>query len=174
MWIAVGIIVGLIAVFLIYVAIKPGDFRIARSAVFAAPSEKVFPLINDFHNWPNWSPWAKLDPEMQTTFEGPASGVGSVYTWSGNKKVGSGKMTILESDPTRRILIQLEFMAPWVAKNLAEFTLTPQDNQTRLDWAMTGTHNYMGKLFGTICNLDKMVGKDFEKGLVNMKVLAES
>lgn len=174
MWPTIFILIAAILIgFVVIVALRPPTFRIARQITISAPPSTVFGLVNDFHKWDAWSPWAKLDPNMRQSFEGPASGVGAMYSWNGNKKVGQGKMTILESRPGEWVCIKLEFLKPFAATNTAEFTFKPVGNQTAVLWAMTGQNNFMGKLFGLICNMDKMIGKDFEKGLSQMKAAAE-
>src|SRR5476651_169038 len=119
--IAIGV-VAVIVVFLIVVAMQPGEFRVERTATMAAPAGDVFAQVNDFHKWEAWSPWAKMDPAAKNTFEGPASGVGAKFSWDGNDKVGAGRMTITESKSSERIAIQLEFLKPFAATNVAEFT----------------------------------------------------
>src|SRR4051812_12387080 len=103
----------LIVVFVAVVAMQPAEFRLTRSKKIAAPASAVFPHVNDFHQWNEWSPWAKLDPEMKTTYEGAPNGTGAVYRWIGNKKVGEGVMTITESRPNDLIRIDLQFLKPF-------------------------------------------------------------
>jgi carbon monoxide dehydrogenase subunit G len=174
LWPILGTIAGIIVLFLLYVASKPNDFRVERSATMAAPPATVFAQVNDFHNWQAWSPWAKLDPNMSQTYEGPEAGRGAVYSWNGNNKVGAGRMAITESRPNEYIKILLEFLRPFKSTNNAEFTFRPSGNQTDVNWTMTGQHNFMSKLFCSFMSMDKMVGKDFEKGLSQMKAVVES
>ena len=164
----------IVIVFLVVVALRPADFRITRSTSIAAPPAAVFAHVNDFHKWEAWSPWAKLDPSMKTTFEGPAEGPGSIYMWSGNSEVGEGRMTLKESHPSDLVRIKLEFLKPIAATNTTEFTFKPEGNQTAVTWNMTGTNNFMSKAFDLVMNMDKMVGKDFEKGLAQLKAKVES
>lgn len=168
---AVGI---LLVVFIIVVALQPSDFRIVRSTQVSAPPERVFPLVNDFHQWQEWSPWAKLDPAAKNSFEGPSSGVGAIFRWSGNNEVGEGSMTITESKPSERILLRLEFLKPMAGTSLTEFTFQPQGDKTVVTWAMTGQNNFVGRAMCLVMNMDKMVGGQFEKGLETMKALAEA
>lgn len=160
-------------VIVIIAATKPNTFRIQRSATINAPPEKVFPLINDFHNWLSWSPWEKLDPNLKRTHSGAASGQGAVYEWVGNKKVGQGRMEILESSPPSRITIKLDFIKPFETHNTTEFTLAGQGGSTDVTWAMMGQMPFMFKVMTTFMSMDKMVGKDFEAGLASMKAIAE-
>ncbi len=163
----------IVIVFAIVVATRPADFRITRTTSIAAPPAAVFAQVNDFHKWEGWSPWAKLDPTMKTTYDGPAEGPGAGYAWAGKSEVGEGRMTITESHPSDLVRIKLEFRKPIAATNTTEFTFKPEGNQTAVIWTMTGTNNFMGKAFDLVMNMDKMVGADFEKGLAQMKSLLE-
>lgn len=163
-----------VVILIVVIAVQPAAFQVTRSTTIAAPPEKVFAQVNDFHKWDAWSPWAKLDPAMNQTYEGPATGVGSVYTWNGNSQVGEGKMTITESDANKRVGIKLEFIKPVAAVNHTTFDLTPDGTNTSVVWSMAGTNNFMGKAFCLFVSMDKMVGGDFEKGLAQMKAVSET
>lgn len=152
---------------------RPVEFAIRRSADIRAPADTVFSLINDFRQWPKWSPWEKLDPNLKRTLSGAEAGRGAVYEWQGDKKVGAGRMEILDSVPHSRIDIKLSFLKPFRAENRTIFTITPVDGASRVLWEMTGTNNFMFKLMGLFMDMDKMVGTDFEKGLAAMKAEAE-
>jgi uncharacterized protein YndB with AHSA1/START domain len=171
-WIVVFVVIAILAV-LGFAASKPNSFSVVRNAGIKAPPEKVLALINDFREWPKWSPWEKLDPAMTKTLSGPPSGAGSIYEWTGNKKVGQGRMEILGVSPSQ-VDIDLQFMAPWKAHNKTVFTLAPEEGGTAVTWTMTGTSPFMFKLMGLFMNMDKMIGNDFEKGLAAMKSAAES
>jgi Polyketide cyclase / dehydrase and lipid transport len=171
--IIVGVIVLGIVVLLVYAATQPSAFRVQRSASIQAPPERIFPLINDFRSWAAWSPWEKLDPNLKRTFSGPASGVGSTYEWEGNKKVGQGRMEITESAPSSKISIKLDFIKPFEAHNTADFTLAPNGSSTDITWAMLGQKPFLFKVMSVFMNMDKMIGKDFEAGLANLKAQTE-
>lgn len=169
----VAIVAALIG-FLGFVATRPAAFRIQRSAVIKAKPETIFGFIDDFHRWTAWSPWEKKDPAMQRQFGGSASGKGATYAWQGNKDVGEGRMEIVESAPHGSLKIQLVFIKPFAANNMAEFTLTPAGDETEVHWAMYGPQPYVAKVMGLFLNMDKMIGKDFEAGLAALKASAES
>jgi uncharacterized protein YndB with AHSA1/START domain len=162
-----------IAVVLILAAAKPDTFSVQRGATMKAPPEKVFSLINDFHQWGKWSPWENRDPGMTRSFSGAESGQGAVYAWEGNKNVGCGRMEILDVSAPSKITIKLDFFKPFEAHNTAEFTMLPQGNATSVNWVMHGPAPFMSKMMQVFMNIDKMVGKDFEIGLANLKGLAE-
>ena len=161
------------ALLAVAIATRPADFRVERSATIAAPPLAVFDQVNDFHNWDNWSPWAKLDPAMTVTHSGPPAGVGAGYAWDGNKQAGRGRMTITDSQPGERVGIDLRFEKPFRANNAAEFTFAPAAGGTAVRWVMTGRKNFLFKAVGLFMNMDKVVGRDFEKGLAAMRAVAE-
>ncbi len=158
---------------LAYAATRPDTFRVERSARLGAPPEDVYPHLADFRRWAAWSPWERLDPEMSRTHGGAQHGVGATYGWEGNKKVGRGKMEIIETVVPSRVVIQLDFIAPWEAHNVTELTLAPDGGGTRLTWEMHGPLNYMMKLMGVFMSMDRMVGRDFERGLANLAEVVE-
>lgn len=152
---------------------QPEDFVIARSIRMAAPPAAIFPHVNDLHKWEPWSPWAKLDPTAKNSFEGPTAGVGALMRWDGNNKVGSGSMQITDSVAYERIGFKLDFLKPMKATNTAEFSFTPDKDGTLVTWSMAGKNNFIGKAMNLLLNCDKMVGTQFEKGLVSLKSIAE-
>lgn len=168
------VIVLLVALLLAFINSRPAAFHVERSATIAAPGEVVFAQVGDFHNWKAWSPWEKLDPHMQVAFEGPPAGVGSAYHWTGNDKVGEGRMTILESDPGRRLAVRLDMLKPWKSTNTCAFDLTPAGTGTHVTWSMDGHNNFLMKTMSVFESMDKMVGPDYERGLANLKQVAEA
>lgn len=164
----------ILVVFVIVVALQPANFRVTRSATFNAPAETVFAQVNDFHKWDVWSPWAKLDPNAKNSFDGPASGVGAIMAWAGNKDVGEGRMTLTASRTNELIGIRLEFIKPFAMVNTAEFAFKPEAGKTTVTWSMTGEKNFISKAFGLFVDCDKMIGGDFEKGLAQMKSVVEA
>lgn len=163
----------LLAALLIYVATRPATFRVQRSIRIAAPREKLFAYVCDLHNFDAWSPWALLDPAMRKTHSGPASGVGASYEWQGNNKVGHGRMEIVEALAPERVLVKLDFLKPFEAHNMAEYLLVESEGATEFTWAMYGPNNVFSKVMGLFFSMDKMVGAQFEQGLVALKTVAE-
>ena len=162
-----------IAIVLILAATKPDTFSVRRAATIKAPPEKIFPAISDFHQWTSWSPWEHRDPAMKRTYSGADSGKGAVYAWDGNKNVGSGRMEILDVSVPSKIVIKLDFLKPFEAHNTAEFTMLPQGDATNLTWVMHGPLVFMAKVMHVFINMDRMIGKDFEAGLANLKRITE-
>jgi uncharacterized protein YndB with AHSA1/START domain len=163
-----------LAVLLLAVATRPATFRVERSLVVKAPPDKVYGELADFHRWEGWSPWAKLDPQMKTTYQGAEGLVGASYDWQGNDKVGQGRMTITAAAPPRQLVIRLEFLAPWKSTNQTTFDLAEAPGGTRVAWSMEGRYDFMGKAMSLFMNMDKVVGGDFERGLAALGRVAES
>jgi hypothetical protein len=166
------VVVVAIAGILLYAATKPDSFRVQRVVLINAPSDKVFPLINDIKAWTAWSPYEKKDPAMKRTYGAVTAGKGATYAWDGDKNVGQGSMEIVESGP-RKILIKLDFLKPFEAHNMGEFLLEPKGDSTSVTWATYGPSPYMSKVIGTFMNIDDLIGRDFEKGLADLKAAAE-
>jgi uncharacterized protein YndB with AHSA1/START domain len=163
-------IVGVLAL----ATVQPDEFRVERSARIKASPEKVYGLIEDLHRWSQWSPWERKDPAMQRSFSGPERGTGAKYAWNGNKDVGQGSMTITEATPSSRVAIALDFLKPFEGHNKVEFTLQPDGDSTHVKWKMSGPMPFISKVICLFVNIDRMIGKDFEAGLSNLKAAAES
>jgi hypothetical protein len=163
----------LLAAALIYVATRPDTFRIERSIGIIAPPEQIFPLMNDFHRWEAWSPWEKIDPACTRSYSGADSGKGAVYGWQGNKNIGQGRMEIIESVPLSRIVIKIDFIKPFAARNTVEFFFEQQGDTVKVTQAMYGPSPFLAKLMGLFCSMEKMVGQKYEQGLASIKAIAE-
>jgi uncharacterized protein YndB with AHSA1/START domain len=173
LWLALAAIALLLALLLLYAATRPDHFRVTRSAVIKAPAARIFALINDLRAFNNWNPYEKKEPGLKGSYSGPASGVGAAYAWEG-RKVGSGRMEITAVDAPNKLTLRLDFLKPFKAQNSAEFTLLPQgDKLTVVTWAMHGPSPYLSKVIGVVIDMDRMIGKDFEAGLANLKALTE-
>jgi hypothetical protein len=169
----IGLVVfALVGALLLFAATRPDSFRVERRIVVQAPPEKIQPLIADFHRWADWSPWEKLDPAMKRTFGGPPAGVGATYGWQGNKDVGSGRMEVKAAAPDK-VSIQLDFIEPFEGHNTADFVLSPKNGGTEVRWVMFGPAPFITKLIDVFVSMDAMIGKDFEKGLAQLKAAAE-
>jgi hypothetical protein len=164
----------IVAVLAIVVAMQPAEFRVTRRATMSAPAPAVFAQVNELRKWEAWSPWQKLDLAMKVDYEGPPAGPGASYSWVGNSQVGEGRLTITDSRPSDLVRIKLEFMKPFAATNTAEFTFKPEGDKTAVTWSMEGRNNFISKALNLVLNMDKMVGGQFERGLANMKAVAES
>ncbi len=164
----------IVVVFVVVVALQPSAFRVARGTTIAAPPAIIFGHVNDLHKFQVWSPWAKIDPNSKIVYEGPQEGTGAKFSWTGNKEVGEGAMTVTDSRPPEQVQFRLDFKKPFEATNVAEFTFKPNGDGTVVTWAMSGKNNFMFKAVGLFMNCDKMIGGQFEKGLADLKSLAEA
>ena len=164
----VVLIVGVLA----FAATKPDSFRVQRSTSIKAPPEKIAAVLSDFQAWKAWSPWEKMDPMMKRTYSGEPRGKGAKYAWAGNSEVGEGSMTLTEAQPSR-VALDLDFVRPFEGHNKVVFTLTPKADATEVTWSMSGPSPYITKVIQVFCNMDAMIGKDFEAGLANLKAVTE-
>lgn len=173
MFTAAAIAIALLIGFLIYVAMRPDAFRIERTQTMNASPDSIFALINDLHCFNSWNPFALSDPSIKLAYSGPDSGKGAAYDWDGTGRSGKGRMEITESSPSTAVTMKLQFQKPFVATNVAQFSMVAAGNTTQVTWAMTGCNGYVHKLMSIVFNMDKMVGGEFAKGLDNLKTLVE-
>lgn len=172
--ILIAVILLAVLITLVVVASRqPEDFTITRSAVMAAPASRVFAQVNDFHRWEAWSPWARRDPAAKTRYEGEPAGTGATFHWDG-PKTGAGSMTITDSQPPQLIRIRLDFLRPMACTNMAEFTFREDGMETHVTWSMSGKNTLLSRMMCLCINMDKMVGKDFEQGLAEIRKIVEA
>src|SRR5262245_31846332 len=167
------VLAAIAAVLIAVIAMQPSTFAIERATEIAAPAEVVFAHLDSPREMDVWSPWTKMDPEQKLTYEGPPSGVGASESWEG-PQIGSGRLTITGVSPNEEIEMRLEFFQPMKATNRALYTLTPTGDGTRMTWRMEGKNNFAGKAASLVMNMDEMVGREFERGLADLKRLAEA
>ena len=171
------ILIGLIAMigsFLALILLQPSDYQITRTTTISAPAQDVFAQIDDFHRWQAWSPWAERDPKAKVSFDGPASGKGAVFAWSGNNEVGEGRMTLVESQPGALVKIRTDFVKPFVGSSYSDFTLKGEGEGTSLTWSMSGQNDFIGKAICLFISMDKVLGGEMAKGLAGIKRIAEA
>ena len=150
------------------------NFVVSRRQTIAAQPEAVFEKIVDLREWGQWSPWDELDPDMNKTFSGDPGSVGAGYHWTGNRKVGEGRMTMTEIDAPNRVAIDLEFLKPFKSQSVTELLVAAEGDGSEVTWTMTGPNTLMTRIMGIFRSMDKMVGPDFEKGLASLKRIVES
>jgi len=171
-YVAIALVV-LVVALVAYAATKPDAFRVQRSTGINAPAERIFPLIANLKSMNTWNPFVEPDPAIKIAYSGPDSGKGAAHTWSGNSKVGEGRIEITDAAPSSRVTMRLDMLKPMKASNLVEFTLQPTGDSTAVSWAMSGRQPFMAKLMTVFIDCDKMVGSQFEKGLGKLKAIAE-
>jgi len=152
----------------------PSTYLVERSLVINAPPEEVFGRVSNLRKWSEWSPWEELDPNMQKAYTGEDGAVGSTYTWQGNRKAGRGRMMVSGLDEPTGATIDLQFLKPFKSQSTTAFQLVEDGGSTRVTWTMTGAHTWMTKIMGLFVTMDKMIGKDFEKGLAKLKTISET
>jgi hypothetical protein len=170
------IVLGLIGIVVVLVGISyflPNQAQVSRSITIDATPAQVFPYVNSLRKFNEWSPWAQLDPDMEQTFTGPDEGPGQMLSWqSDNPQVGSGSQTITESEPDRRVAVELDFGEMGTADSAWE--LAQSGAGTEVIWSFESElgynpfMRYMGLMF------DSVIGADYEKGLAALKTLVES
>ena len=171
------IFVGLIATigsFLTLIMLQPADYRVSRTMVMSAPAATVFAQIDDFHRWQDWSPWAKRDPAAKASFDGPTSGKGAIFAWSGNNEVGAGRMTLTESRPSEAVKIKTDLLKPFVSTSYSDFSLKPEGGGTSVSWTTSGQNDFIGKAICLFASMDTVLGGEIEKGLASIKALVEA
>lgn len=171
---ALAAIVIVIALVVIAAALRPSEFRIARSLPMNATPARIFPYINNLHAFQEWNPYKDKDPKARNEFSGPEAGPGAVFHWTGDGNVGEGIMTIVSCAPDSRVNVDLEFLKPFPGHNAVEFSLSPQAVGTVVTWSMAGKYALFPKIVGLFINMDQMIGGDFEHGLSRLKKLVES
>ena len=170
--IAVGLVVALTAL-LIFASTKPDSFRVERKVVIKAAPEKIFPWLEDPKKTTEWSPWEKKDPAMKKTFSGPAKGVGAAYAWDGNKEIGAGSLELTEVVAPKKVVMKLDFIRPMEGHNIAAYEVVPVEGGSEVTWSITGPSPFISKVMCVFMNMDKMIGTEFEKGLSDLKTIAE-
>jgi hypothetical protein len=149
-------------------------YTVERSAVMSAPPERIYEQIADFHNWPHWSPWEGLDPDMRRTYSGANSGTSAAYSWSGNRRAGQGRMEIRSASAPSAVDIDLTFEKPFKSRSDTVFTIVQEGPEaSRVTWTMTGKKTLVTKVMGVFKSMDAMIGPDFEKGLAQLKSVVE-
>ena len=151
-----------------------GGYSVERSTTITAPPQHVHGFVNDFHRWTEWSPWEDLDPDLHRVYSGADAGVGATYEWSGNRKAGQGRMEITGATAPKHLEIALQFLKPFKSSNTTTFELEDSDGITVLTWRMVGSKTFATRVMGIFTSMDKLVGKDFEKGLADLKAVAEA
>lgn len=156
--------------------IQPKDYRVERSEIIDAPKEQVFKHIQYWENWAAWSPWAQRDSSMETTITGTDGEAGAVSSWVGDEKVsGSGSMTNTGVKPNEQLDFDLNFTSPYESSSKGTIKVEEvEGGKTKATWIMYGENGFMERVMSIFWDLDAMVGPDFEKGLSNIKNIAEN
>lgn len=168
-----AVLAAVIAVILILAAMKPNTFHVERKVVIKAAPEKIFPWLENPQKTTEWSPWEKKDPAMKKTFSGPAKGVGAAYAWDGNKEIGAGRIELTEVVAPKKVVMNLDFIRPMEGHSVAAYEVAPVAGGSEVTWSISGPQPFMSKIMCLFMNMDKMIGGEFEKGLADLKTIAE-
>lgn len=165
---ALIVFVTLVIVLIVIIAKRPSTYSYVRTLSMPHSVDKIFPHVNNLKKWNDWSPWVQLDPNCKTTYEGPEAGLGAIMKWDGNKKVGTGSLTITSSLPNTRIMYRLNFIKPFKGTSEAEISFKPEGEGTLVSWTMTGNNNFTAKAMSLFMDCEKMIGDKFDEGLDNL------
>jgi uncharacterized protein YndB with AHSA1/START domain len=162
-----------VAAVLLFATTRPDTILVERSIVIHAPPDKIFPLVDDFHNWPQWAAQDKEDPTMTRTYSGPASGPGAISGWTSTGSAGQGEMTITSTKPDSRVRVRVSFVKPFPFHNTHVISLETVPVGTQITWTSEVQNVYFMKVMGLFMNMDNYMGKHFQASLENLKDLAE-
>jgi hypothetical protein len=169
------ILFAIVALVLLIALFISKSYKVEKSIVIHASKDSVFNYIKHLKNQNDYSVWSKMDPNWKTSFSGVDGTVGFVSAWESEvKNVGSGSQTITKIVEGDSIVTKLKFIKPFKAENDTYLTVSAVDAaNTKVSWAFAGSYPYPMNIMKLIFNLEKMIGKDFEQGLENMKVIIE-
>lgn len=167
------IVLGIVAIIAARALFIPGSYSVQRSIMVQAPPEKIFPLLNDFEQFRQWSPSARRDSAMTDQISIRSAGPGAVYQWRGNAKAGSGRMEILESKRPTNVRVKLDLLAPIESSGITDYTLTPAGTGTTVTWKTAGPTTFTSKVMQVFVSIDERLGGDIERGLASIKTVAE-
>lgn len=172
------VVLVLLAVVVLYAALKSPHYGVSREIVIEAPPQKIFPLVSSARACDEWMPWKQNDPGAVMNYSGPETGVGSKSTWDSKGEMGTGSAEVIESIPDRKVATRITFTKPMEMWQISEITLTPASAgamaSTAVRWSVSGENSFIGRLMCIFVNMEKVVGPMFEKGLNNLKAKAEA
>ncbi|WP_411895283.1 SRPBCC family protein [Winogradskyella sp. A2] len=175
MIIALYVVLAIIGIIILLTIIAPKNYNVSRSVTVNKPVEEVFNYIKYVKKQNDWSPWKKKDPKMVQSYEGVDGEVGFIAKWEGNKEVGTGEQEITRVVENETLESQLRFFKPWKSQSDAFITVDAIDKEsTKVTWGFSGVNKPPTNIFFLFFNMDKTVGKDFEDGLSELKVILES
>jgi effector-binding domain-containing protein len=151
----------------------PKKMDVERSTVIAASPDAVWPYLSQMKNFQLWSPWAEMDTAAVLTYKGIDGEVGSGYSWEG-EKTGKGEQTITAIEPNKSVMTHLHFLEPMEDEADSYFRIEPVGDSTKVIWGMTGENGFVERIFAVVMNFDKMIGKDFDKGLAKLSTVVAS
>ncbi|MAU27425.1 MAG: polyketide cyclase [Muricauda sp.] len=165
---------GIVLLVILLALVAPKTYDVSRSIVINKPKSEVFEYLRFLKKQDEWSPWNKKDPDMQKEFRGTDGEVGAVSYWNGNKDVGEGEQEITKIVEGERVESELRFLKPWKSTSDAYMVTEDAGNgSTRVTWGFSGNNKFPMSIMMLFMSMDKMIGKDFEEGLANLKAKLE-
>ncbi|AKA33737.1 SRPBCC family protein [Flagellimonas lutaonensis] len=165
---------GIVLLLILLALVAPKTYDVSRSIVINKPKSEVFEYLRFLKKQDEWSPWNKKDPDMQKEFRGTDGEVGAVSYWNGNKDVGEGEQEITKIVEGERVESELRFLKPWKSTSDAYMVTEDAGNgSTRVTWGFSGNNKFPMSIMMLFMSMDKMIGKDFEEGLANLKAKLE-
>ncbi len=147
-------------------------YSLEREITINARPADVYAHLDDLTRWQAWSPWAKLDPDALMTYSEPAAGVGAYMDWEGNRRMGAGRLTVLDCIPGEKLQYRLAFRRPMTDQAEAQFDLKRAGDGTHVTWRIRGQQNLIGRITWWLFAA-RIAGNQFEQGLQSLKAVAE-
>lgn len=171
-WLLVALLL-LTVIFIAGAYVLPGKIAVERSIAIGAAPDKVFAIVGDLKRGSDFSPWVEADPNAKYEFSGAEIGVGQKMSWqSAHPEIGTGSMTVTEYEPDRRMAAALDLGD--MGKGLTYFDLAPEGGGTKMTWGFSAAlQNPLERWMCALVDVNAIIGKDYEKGLAKLKILAE-
>ncbi len=172
---ALIIILCIVAIPFVIALFTSKHFKVEREVVINKPKQEIFDYIKHLKNHDNFTVWAAMDPNMKKEYTGTDGTVGFSFIWaSDHKQAGHGKQTITAIKEGEELDTEVHFLKPWDNIAHAYFkTELAEDSQTKVKWGIYNDVKYPMKVMRLFMNMDKMIGKDFDKGLAKLKEVME-
>ena len=174
LFIIVIAIVAIIVLVLVLALIAPKSYSIQREIRINKPINEVYEYVKLIKNQDHYSVWVQKDPHMKKEYKGTDGTVGFLYSWDGNKKVGAGSQEIKNLEQGKKIDLEIRFIRPFKAIASTPFFFESEaENQTKVIWGMNSTMNYPMNVMLLMMNMDKLLGKELEISLEQLKKAIE-
>lgn len=167
------IVVLILVAVVVFVSTRPAEMVVSRELLIKATPELIFPYINNSKKSNEWMPWHEDDPHVKMTYSGPDEGVGSMTLWTSKGKMGTGNAEVIESIKNQNVKTRLTYTKPMTMSQLAEVSLQSTSGGTLVRWSVSGKNPVIGRIMCAFVNMDKMIGGNFEKGLVNLQKIVQ-
>lgn len=173
-WIMI-VLAAILIIWLVVAALISGDFKYEKSITINVPVEKVWQNTNTLKAMDQWSPWNRLDADMQKDWTGTEGQPGERMCWSSkNEKAGKGCQEIKKVDVAeKRIDTSIRFMSPYESEADTYVKVTAEGKGSKVTWGFTSQIPYPFTIMKLFMNMDGAIGKDYDKGLSSLKAISE-